>query len=585
MFDENTGTGSFDVTFSDGLSTSTVSVQVKDSYDAVSNLASIEVDVANVAPTADVSGPTDGFQGVRGQTRTFVLSATDPAAPDEAAGFTFSVDWGDGSAPDVFSGPSGTQAGHAFSAAGSYTILVTATDKDGGVSDPVTQSIAINVSEVQGTRLAVGGTGNDDQLAITPSGTNVTLTLNGSSLGTVTLPADGLQFFAGAGNDQLALNGTSTADLFTSGQGWVSRGAVRASGESVETYQVNGLGDSDTLTVVAGDVGFDGGAGADRLVGADAENQWLISGTNAGNLNGRAFASVEQLTGGTEADVFAFAGTGSISGQIDGGSGANQFDYSARSSSASINLASFTATGTGGFSNIQAFVGSPAASDTLTGPNTTNSWQLAGAGEGTLNGSYTFDGFENLTGGSQPDSFQFLFSAAGPGFGTVNGGSGSDVLDYSGVISPVFVNLLSRTASGLTVYSNIESFIGGSADDDLFGLNAATTWTINGLDSGTAGTIPFGSFENLRGGSGNDTFTLVDATCCRDWIVARRRRYGYACRPGSGQQLDHRELRWWNAQCQRLREHRELDGRNGSGRLRVRRHRFGQWADRRRQWG
>ena len=145
------------------------------------------------------------------------------------------------------------------------------------------------------------------------------------------------------------------------------------------------------------------------------------------------------------------------------------------------------------------------------GETTTNSWQLADAGKGTLNGSYTFDGFENLTGNGQSDSFRFLFSAVGPGFGTVNGGSGNDVLDYSAVASPVFVNLLSRSASGLTVYSSVESFIGGSAADDLLGSNSATTWTINGTDSGTAGTIPFGSFEILHGGSGNDLFTLVGA--------------------------------------------------------------------------
>src|SRR5262249_11928758 len=49
----------------------------------------------NVAPTAGISGPTDG---VRGQARNFTLTATDPSAADQAAGFTFAINWGDGSA-------------------------------------------------------------------------------------------------------------------------------------------------------------------------------------------------------------------------------------------------------------------------------------------------------------------------------------------------------------------------------------------------------------------------------------------------------------------------------------------------------
>src|SRR5262249_31342800 len=69
---------------------------------SVSTGTTITVD--NVAPTAQVSGPADG---VRGQVRTFTLTATDPSAVDQAAGFTFSVTWGDGTS-QVVGGPSGT---------------------------------------------------------------------------------------------------------------------------------------------------------------------------------------------------------------------------------------------------------------------------------------------------------------------------------------------------------------------------------------------------------------------------------------------------------------------------------------------
>jgi hypothetical protein len=48
LFNSNTGAGSFDVTFGDGPATSSVSVQIKDSDNALSNLATVDVDVGVV---------------------------------------------------------------------------------------------------------------------------------------------------------------------------------------------------------------------------------------------------------------------------------------------------------------------------------------------------------------------------------------------------------------------------------------------------------------------------------------------------------------------------------------------------------
>src|SRR5262249_18248663 len=62
------------------------------------------VTVNNVAPAAGVSGPAGG---VRGQARTFTFTASDPSAVDQAASFTYAIDWGDGSSQTV----SGSSAG------------------------------------------------------------------------------------------------------------------------------------------------------------------------------------------------------------------------------------------------------------------------------------------------------------------------------------------------------------------------------------------------------------------------------------------------------------------------------------------
>ena len=76
VFDSATGAGSFDVTFADGVATSTVSVQVKDSDDVLSNVATIDVAVANVAPTVSLLGPATANEG---QTKSYTFTTSDPA--------------------------------------------------------------------------------------------------------------------------------------------------------------------------------------------------------------------------------------------------------------------------------------------------------------------------------------------------------------------------------------------------------------------------------------------------------------------------------------------------------------------------
>src|SRR5262249_41502851 len=135
--------------------------------------ASATIDVNNVAPTAAISGPADG---VRGQTRTFTLTATDPSSVDQAAGFTFSVDWGDGHTETV-SGASGMTVDHIYADTGTYMVHVTATDKDGD-SGTAQQTIDIVAIQMQGDTLVVGGTNAADDILVTPS-QGTTVSLNG----------------------------------------------------------------------------------------------------------------------------------------------------------------------------------------------------------------------------------------------------------------------------------------------------------------------------------------------------------------------------------------------------------------------
>src|SRR5262249_28100711 len=95
--------------------------------------ASKTLTVDTVAPTVTISGPT---AAVHGQPMTFTLTAADVAA-DTAAGFTYRIDWdGNGTVDETIPatpGNASVQVTHTFDANNTYTVKVTAEDKDHGV--------------------------------------------------------------------------------------------------------------------------------------------------------------------------------------------------------------------------------------------------------------------------------------------------------------------------------------------------------------------------------------------------------------------------------------------------------------------
>ena len=73
--------------------------------------------------------------------RRFVLRSVHPGhSADEvrsATGFDYDIDWdGEGTVDQIVSGPDGTTVYHTFTAGGSTTVIVTATDKDGLEGEP-----------------------------------------------------------------------------------------------------------------------------------------------------------------------------------------------------------------------------------------------------------------------------------------------------------------------------------------------------------------------------------------------------------------------------------------------------------------
>src|SRR5262249_53097848 len=105
-----------------------------------------------------------------------------------------------------------------------------------------------------------------------------------------------------------------------------------------------------------------------------------------------------------------------------------------------------------------------AGNDTLVGPNTANTWNLSNF----LNtvGNVTFGAVENLTGGTSTDVFKFLTGSVS---GKVDGGAGTDTLDYSSYGFGVTVNLQGATATATGAIAHIEQLVGSPQFDTLIG--------------------------------------------------------------------------------------------------------------------
>src|SRR5262249_23943993 len=157
----------------------------------------------NHPPTASISGPA---VGVRGQSLAFTLGADDPDAGDNAAGFTFAVNWGDSSPIEVV-GPgaaSGATIAHTFSTNGTFTVTVTAADTHGLVGPGGTASVSINAVQFANGTLSYGGTNRNDNITFWPQAGGIQVYLNGIKQGSFT-GVTRLVAYGQGGNDQIAV--------------------------------------------------------------------------------------------------------------------------------------------------------------------------------------------------------------------------------------------------------------------------------------------------------------------------------------------------------------------------------------------
>jgi hypothetical protein len=392
-------------------------------------------------------------------------------------------------------------------------VSVTATDDGGNTSPAASQTVTVSATpQLQNGVLAVPGTPGKDAFTLTPVlptgataySMKISRTTGGTTVnfGTFAVPGGGIQVYGGPGSDTVTLNGTPVNDAFTVGSGTVgvqlAQGTTQTTGFTVglngaavalsgggtgsltgpsqpSTWVLTG-GGRGTLNDPVSFTGFKtliGASGNDTIQGPNATNAWSLTGADSGTVVGTAFQSFQHLIGGTGNDTFTVAPGVGFNGGVAGGGG----------------------------------------TDTLVGQSASgaaSTWQLSGANAGTVQnaaGTVTFTGITNLTGGAGNDDFRVL--SGGSLSGKVTGGGGTDTLDYSQYGAPVTVNLPTLSGTGVGSFAGIKNLLGGSAANTLQGPNATNAWQISGPGRGTVAGYSFSSFQNLIGGTGNDTFTVA----------------------------------------------------------------------------
>ncbi len=363
-----------------------------------------------------------------------------------------------------------------------------------------------------------------------------------------------------------------------------------ATGDRYATIQ-NATGSSHDDTFVANNQGnnFQGGAGTDTVsyansTGAVTVNLLINTGTGS-DATADSYSSMENAIGGAGNDTF-ISGTGA--NRFDGLGGVNTLSY-AGSTAVNVNLETSAASGGNAagdtFINIQNLTGSD-GNDTLSGDAGANVL-TGGAGNDTLNGGAGDDiliggaGADRFTGGTGTDIVSYIDSTSGVtvdvnffGTGTsrgtgfsagdvidndieriqgstsddtfigvrdgllLDGGTGTDSIDFGGTTTGVTLNLsdstkfvsiervvgsngddkLTASASGSTfVAQNGNDTLNGGAGNDFFNLDTGNTSLVGDVANGGAGNDTFvirqsavsGNMVNLDGGSGIDTLRVM----------------------------------------------------------------------------
>jgi filamentous hemagglutinin family protein len=181
--------------------------------------------------------------------------------------------------------------------------------------------------------------------------------------------------------------------------------------------------DHDTVFYIQSRGTIAGGSGNNTLISLDAVNTWTVGAASSnivtsapgGNI---VFTGVQNLQGAGDNDTFILQGYGLMQ----------------------------TITGNGYSSH-------------LIGPNGHSTWTITNTDAGNIHGSgmTVFTQIDSITGGSGDDTF--IMNPGAKITGTLNGGGGYNILDYSSFRSPVIVDWKHQSATNINYFENIQRVI------------------------------------------------------------------------------------------------------------------------------
>src|SRR5262249_46494422 len=223
------------------------------------------------------------------------------------------------------------------------------------------------------------------------------------------------------------------------------------------------------------------GPNGNTIVGDNTPRTFTISGTNAGTVSTLlpgGFSNVQNLTGGTASDTFAFFGAGALNGGNDGGAGGNL----------------------------------------IIGNDSDDNFLINGSDSGTISGLLGTKGFVNigsLKGGLANDTFTFFAGGnltgtidggnAGPVGNTIVGNDNGDTFTITTANAGNLANTGGANLLGAGGFTNIQNLAGGLLDDTFtFGLNGSLTGKIDGGGQGPGGNTIVGDPGAL-----GDQFTIT----------------------------------------------------------------------------
>jgi hypothetical protein len=256
------------------------------------------------------------------------------------------------------------------------------------------------------------------------------------------------------------------------------------------------------------------------LIGFDAVNNWEITAINTGTITDTgtqkvvSFEGFNNLAGGNKSDTFKFIEGGSIGGVVKGSADGVVEQADVVNSIKGINVVNtwqMTGTNSGTvtsstdtkpyatFSNIQKLQGGSKA-DLLIGStdisNTTQTWKLGAENSLVLNQNNNAIKFSDIE--------------------EVRGGTGVNTLINEVADMGWLLTGANQGTVNSMKFSNFGA-IQGSGSDSLTGRDQDNNWRIKAVDSGevsqsesTVDNIKFSKVKNLIGGTGKDTFTLVN---------------------------------------------------------------------------